>query len=47
MQKLIRLFASLKFVNIKYNNFRLFIVRGRSLTDQEDESIWKILAIQN
>ena len=36
-------------VNSKCGNFRFFIVR-RQITiasDQEDESIWKILAIEN
>ena len=43
-----RLIISLKFVNSKCDNFQFFIVRGQSITNyyQEDESIWKILAIE-
>ena len=47
MQKLI---TSLKFVNSKCDNFHLLLCVGSlSLitTDQEDESIWKTLAMEN
>ena len=45
-----RLITSLKFVNSKRDNFCfLLCVGGLSLvtSDQEDESIWKILAKEN
>ena len=43
-----RLIISLKFVNSKCDNFWFFIVRGQNYySDKEDESIWKILAIEN
>ena len=45
-----RLITSLKFVNSKCDNLHLFIcVDSLSLitSDQEDKSIWKILAIVN
>ena len=45
MQKII---TSLKFVNSKCDNFCLLCVDGLSLitSDQDDESIWKILAVE-
>ena len=44
-------YTSLRFVNTKCGNFHLFIVHGWSFTkinisDQEDEDIWKILAME-
>ena len=44
------LIISLKFVNSKCNNFHFILCVGSLLqitSDQEDESIWKILAIEN
>ena len=43
-----RLIISLKFVNSKCDNFRFFIVHGQITSySDKDESIWKILAIEN
>ena len=43
-----RLIISLKFVNSKCDNFRFLIVHGPNYyNDKEDESIWKILAVEN
>ena len=43
-----RITASLKFVNSKCDNFHLLCVGGLSLiTSDQDESIWKILAMEN
>ena len=44
-----RLITSLNCVNTKCNNFHLFIVHGCSLiiSDQVDEGIWKIPAMEN
>ena len=44
-----RLIISLKFVNSKCDNFRFFIVHGQItiVINDKDESIWKILAVEN
>ena len=49
-----RLVTSLKFVNTKFGIFVYFLLCVGTLThiityisDQEDESIWKILAMEN
>ena len=42
--------TSLKVANTKCGNFRLFVVHGHShtlISDQEDECIWKILAMKD
>ena len=45
-----RLITSLKFVNSKCDNFQFLLCVGgisQITSDQEDENIWKILAIEN
>ena len=45
-----RLITSLKFVNSKCDDFHFLLCMGglsQITSDQEDESIWKILAIEN
>ena len=42
--------TSLKFINRKYDHFHLYICVGSLsliISDQEDEGIWKILAMEN
>ena len=42
-----RLIISLKFVNSKCDNFRFFHCAWANYYSDKDESIWKILAIEN
>ena len=45
-----RLITSSQFVNTKCDNFHFLLCVGRYspfISGQEDESIWKILAMQN
>ena len=42
--------TSLKFINRKYDHFHLYTYMGSLsliISDQEDEGIWKILAMEN